>query len=184
MTSDKQVQANRRNALKSTGPQTPQGKAAVRLNANKHGLRSQEVLLPGEDEEALKALDENLRVELQPVGELEGLLVDRIIAAHWRLRRLGRVEAGIFVRELSRGLASQANSETDTATLGMSFIRDANGANAFSKLSRYETTIERSLYKALHELQRLQAARRHTEGNVPPPVALDVDISGVPEEGL
>ena len=82
MTSDKQVQANRRNALKSTGPKTPQGKDAVRLNANKHGLRSQEVLLPGEDEEALKELDENLRAELQPVGELENLLVDRIISDH------------------------------------------------------------------------------------------------------
>jgi hypothetical protein len=55
----------------------------------------------------------------------------------------------------------------DTATLGRSFIRDADKANAFSKLSRYETTIERSLYKALHELQRLQAARR-AEGDVPP----------------
>jgi hypothetical protein len=156
---------------------------AVRLNANKHGLRSQEVLLPGEDGEALKELDENLRAELQPVGELENLLVDRIIAAHWRLRRLGRVEAGIFVRELSRGLVSEADSETDTATLGMSFIRDANGANAFSKLSRYETTIERSIYKALHELQRLQAAR-HTKGDVLPPIALDVDVSGVSGEGV
>ena len=53
MTSEKQIQANRRNAHKSTGPKTPEGKAAVRLNSNKHGLRSQEVLLPGEDEEAL-----------------------------------------------------------------------------------------------------------------------------------
>ena len=91
MTSEKQVQANRQNALKSTGPQTPEGKAAVRLNARTHGLRSQEVLLPGEDEEALKALDENLRTELQPVGELENLLMDGIVAAHWRLRRLRRV---------------------------------------------------------------------------------------------
>ena len=48
----------------------------------------------------------------------------------------------------------------------------------FSKLSRYETTIERSLYKALHELQRLQAARR-ADGNATPPVAIDVDVSGV-----
>ena len=64
----------------------------------------------------------------------------------------------------------------------MSFIRDANGANAFSKLSRYETTIERSIYKALHELLRLQVARRHTEGHVPPPTALDV--SGISTEGV
>jgi hypothetical protein len=96
MTSDKQAQANRRNALKSTGPKTPEGKAAVRHNATKHGLLSQEVLLPGEDAAALEELGERLRAELQPVGELESMLVDRIIAAYWRLRRLGRVEAGIY----------------------------------------------------------------------------------------
>jgi hypothetical protein len=224
MTSDKQVQANRRNALKSTGPKTPLGKSAVRMNANKHGLRSQEVLLPGEDEEALKELDENLRAELQPVGELENLLVDGIVAAHWRLRRLRRVEAGIFAWELYGELAEraqqeartyesnvyielassddiitdeqkhqealskaqemkQAQQDADTATLGRTFIRDADQANAFSKLSRYETAIWRSLYKALHELQRLQATR-HTEGEVLPPIVLDVDVSGVPGEGV
>jgi len=221
MTSEKQAQANRRNALKSTGPKTPEGKAAVRLNANKHGLRSQEVLLPGEDEEALKELDENLRAELQPLGELENLLVDGIIAAQWRLRRLRRVEAGIFAWELYGELAERAQQEAhtyewsvldalgspeqitdeqkhqkalsraqemkakqdaETATLGRTFIRDADKANAFSKLSRYETAIWRSLYEALHELQRLQAARR-TEGNVLPPIALDVDVSGVRGEG-
>jgi hypothetical protein len=222
MTSEKQAQANRRNALKSTGPKTPEGKAAVRLNANKHGLRSQEVLLSGEDEEALKELDENLRAELQPVGELENLFVDGIVAAHWRLRRLRRVEAGIFAWELYGELAERAQQEAhtyewsvldalgsaeqitdeqkhqealakaqemkakqdaETATLGRTFIRDADQANAFSKLSRYETAIWRSLYKALHELQRLQAAR-HTHGDVLPPIALDVDVSGVPGEGV
>ena len=71
----------------------------------------------------------------------------------------------------------------ELATLGHSFIQDANKANAFSKLSRYETAIWRSLYKALHELQRLQAAR-HTEGNLSPPVAIDVNVSGVPGEGV
>ena len=222
MASEKQVRANRRNALKSTGPKTPEGKAAVRLNANKHGLRAQEVLLPGEDPEALKELDENLRAELQPVGELENLLVDGIIAAHWRLRRLRRVEAGIFSWELYGELAERAQQEAhtyewstldalispkkitdeqkhqealakaqemkakqdaETATLGRTFIRDADQANAFSKLSRYETAIWRSLYRALHELQRLQAAR-HAHGDVLPPIALDVDVSGVPGEGV
>ena len=62
-------------------------------------------------------------------------------------------------------------------------MRDANGANAFSKLSRYETTIERRFYRALHELQRLQAAR-HAGGSVAPPVAVDVDVSGVSREDL
>ena len=67
MTSDKQAQANRRNALKSTGPKTPEGKAAVRYNAMRHGLLSEDVvLLPGEDEAALRELGELLREELQP----------------------------------------------------------------------------------------------------------------------
>ncbi len=51
---------------------------------------------PEKTQNALKQLDETLRAELQPVGALENLLVDRMVAAHWRLRRLGRVEAGIF----------------------------------------------------------------------------------------
>jgi hypothetical protein len=52
MMSDKKIEANRRNALKSTGPRTTEGKAAVRLNALRHGLRSEEVLLSGEDVES------------------------------------------------------------------------------------------------------------------------------------
>ncbi len=224
MTSEKQVRANQQNALKSTGPKTPKGKAAIRHNALKHGLLSQEVLLPGEDEAAFKELGESLRAELQPVGVLENMLVDKIIAAYWRLRRLGRVEAGIFTWQHYEELAEQAQEEarsyerdrqledlmkaygtnitdeqkhkdalskaeenkakqdTETAKLGRTFIRDASEANAFSKLSRYETAIERSLYKALHELQRLQAARL-TRGNVPPPMAVDVDVSEVFREG-
>jgi hypothetical protein len=222
MTSDKQTEANRRNALKSTGPKTPEGKAAIRLNALKHGLLSQEILLPGEDEEALTELGEILTAELQPVGALENLLVARITAAVWRLRRLGRVEAGIFARALYAELAKRAMKEAhshtldkgydefheylpyasktldqekcleaiskakemaavrdgETATLGQTFIRDADTSNAFSKLSRYETAIERSLYKALHELQRLQAARR-ADSDVAPPATIDVDVSGV-----
>jgi hypothetical protein len=111
MTSAKKAEANRRNALKSTGPKTPEGKAAVRLNALRHGLQSEEILLPGEDKEALRELGEHLRDELQPVGELDNLLVDRIIASYWRLLRLGRVEAGIFAWERSEELAERAERE-------------------------------------------------------------------------
>jgi hypothetical protein len=178
MTSEKQSKANRENARNSTGPKTPEGKDAVRLNALKHGLLSKEALLPSEDEDALRDLDEGLRTELRPTGQLENLLVDRIVEAVWRLKRLGRVEAGIFAWELDNSVR-----DPDKSMLGLSFIRDANGANAFSKLSRYEITIERGLYKALHELQRLQAARR-AEGSVAPPAAVDVDVSGIAKDDL
>jgi hypothetical protein len=62
-------------------------------------------------------------------------------------------------------------------------VTDANESNAFSKLSRYETAIERSLFKSLHELQRLQAARQ-AEGTLSPPVAVDVEVSGVSREDV
>ncbi len=73
----------------------------------------------------------------------------------------------------------RSEQEAETVTLGRTFARDADSADAFSKLSQYETVIERGLYKALHELQRLQAARTPV-GSIPPPVAVDVDVSGVP----
>src|SRR4028119_705181 len=111
MTSEGKAEANRRNALKSTGPKTPEGKSAVRLNAVRHGLLSKEVLLPGEDEEALRELGEHVRAELRPVGALENLLIDRFVAAVWRLRRLGRVEAGIFAWERLEELAERAERE-------------------------------------------------------------------------
>jgi hypothetical protein len=187
MTSAKKAQANRQNALKSTGPKTPEGKANVRQNALKHGLLAQEVLLPDEDEKVLMEFDERLRAELRPEGEMEDLLVEQIVATQWRLRRMRRVEAGVFDWESSSAARSAANSLSPlpegTSMVGLSFIRDANSSNAFSKLSRYETAIERSLYKALHELQRLQAARR-AEEDVPPPLAVDLDVSGVSREDL
>lgn len=206
------------------GPKTPEGKARVSQNARKHGLFSREILLPDEDGQALAQLAAGLRADLQPVGELESLLVDQIVSAAWRLRRLGRVEAGIFTRELygilrerarsdaaryerndldalienlrdgtvtitdeekhqeasSRASEATALQQTETGTFGLAFTRGAGGADGFSKLSRYEATIERSLYRALHELQRRQQARRG--GHVPPPVAVDVDVSGVSGE--
>ncbi len=62
----------------------------------------------------------------------------------------------------------------------MVFLADSDGPNSFSKLSRYETTIYRAMYKAWHELQRLQAARGGEA--VPPPMVLDVQVSSDVEE--
>ena len=67
MTSKKQIQANRRNARKSTGPKTAKGKAVVRLNALKHGLRAENaLLLPGEDGEELSKLARRVSADLNP----------------------------------------------------------------------------------------------------------------------
>lgn len=151
MTTAKQAATNRQNAQKSTGPKTSKGKAVVALNAMKHGLLSRHVLLPDDDEAALIDLGKRLRAHWQPVGEFELLLVDRMVTAAWRLRRLLMVEQYLFHEHHTDG------DDRKPVNLGLAFVRDFR--DKFSKLSRYETMIERSLYKALYELRRLQAAR-------------------------
>jgi hypothetical protein len=219
----RRIEANRRNAQRSTGPKTAAGKARVAQNAFVHGLLSRETLLPDEDPQTLETLAEAMRAELNPEGPQEQLLVEMMVRALWRLRRLGRVEAGIFAWKRYGILVERASHEaknfersavpaltdhhdqtaiTDpekhreamaaaerlrdlrngaTATIGFTFIRGSSGVDAFSKLSRYETAIERGYYRAWHELQRLQHARRG--GHVPPPLALDVTVSGPADAG-
>lgn len=161
MTSEARIAANRLNATKSTGPRTPAGKSAVALNGMKHGLLSRESLVKGESEADLVQFGKRLRGQLAPVGELEHFLVDRIVSTAWRLRRLVAVETMLFDREY----------EPDD-------VFNSCGREKMGVLSRYEVTLERSLYKALHELQRLQAAR---DGRAVPPlqmVDMEVSVSG------
>ena len=99
MTTARQAEANRLNALKSTGPRTPAGKAVVAYNGMKHGLLSRESLVKGESEADLVDFGRRLRAQLGPVGELEFLLVDRIVSTAWRLRRLVSVETMLFDKE-------------------------------------------------------------------------------------
>src|SRR5689334_15752073 len=93
------ITANRANALKSTGPKTPEGKAASKMNAVKHGIRSREVLVSGENEQELNALHEWFQDDLQPVGPMEVMLVGQIVATHWRLRRVLAAESSEIKRE-------------------------------------------------------------------------------------
>ena len=96
MVSDRRLAANRSNALRSTGPKTPQGKAAVRHNALKHALLAKEVVITTgdgrEDPDEFSRLHAALTEDLQPVGLLEDMLVEKIAVSYWRLRRLLRVE--------------------------------------------------------------------------------------------
>ena len=71
MTSQRQIEANRRNATNSTGPRTTRGKAVVALNAVQHGLLSRQAVIQGESEAELIELGKRLRSQLVPVGELE-----------------------------------------------------------------------------------------------------------------
>jgi hypothetical protein len=86
----------------------------------------------------------------------------------------GYIVPSLEVKKRAREQAKQAD-ETELAVLGETYV---SGENSLAKLSRYEATLQRNLMRALHELQRLQAARKGE--HVPAPVAVDVDVAGLP----
>ncbi len=102
-----QIAANRANAQKSTGPKTPAGRDASKMNALKHGILSRETVVRGrciqEDELEFAALHQRLWEDLMPAGPLEEMLVDRIVTAHWRLRRALKAEAGEIALNVDDG---------------------------------------------------------------------------------
>ena len=96
MASQKQVAANRRNAANSTGPKSAAGKQIARMNALKHGLQTDQVVIPGEDPAEFEALLGGLEEYYQPVGSLEQVLVERITYCTWRLQRANAIETAIM----------------------------------------------------------------------------------------
>jgi len=87
MSSQRQIVANRRNAQKSTGPQTPEGRAAVHSNALRHGLTAQTAVLANENREHFDEMLEAFQAEYHPARPTEDLLVHQMIMAAWRLAR-------------------------------------------------------------------------------------------------
>jgi hypothetical protein len=101
--SPEQILANQKNAQKSTGPRTPEGKQASSRNGIKHGLLARDVVLSGptaaEDRADFDALLADLCEELDPRGFIEQALVERIATCYWRLHRVQRFENGA-IREI------------------------------------------------------------------------------------
>src|ERR1700694_4033032 len=103
MISERQLEANRRNAAKSHGPTTPEGRAAVRHNALKHGFTAAEIILPTVEEKIdFEQFRFAFEEECKPVGPTEQVLVEDIVTARWRLNRIRKMEPGFFAMELDR----------------------------------------------------------------------------------
>ena len=101
-TSEARIQANRANALKSTGPKSEAGKLQSRRNSLQHGLRSEGVvLLPGDEAKLLERRESWGRV-LRPEDEVEGFLVEQAILHSVKLDRLARVESALACESVER----------------------------------------------------------------------------------
>ena len=98
MVSQRQLEANRANAKRSTGPKSTSGKARSRLNAVTHGLTTRQLVVGAEKPEDFDALREALFADLEPSGALQCELVDEIARFQWRLRRIPVLEADLLNR--------------------------------------------------------------------------------------
>jgi hypothetical protein len=96
MISFKQINANRRNARKSTGPTTEEGKQRSRCNAVRHGLTAETVIGALEDAEDYKAFEAAIIADYDAQSAVERELVLRLASLLWRLRRATTMETGLF----------------------------------------------------------------------------------------
>ena len=123
MTSQKQIEANRRNAAKSTGPKTAKGTQIARMSALKHGFQAEHVVIPGEDPEEFEALFRGLEEHYQPVGLVEGLLVERIAHWNWHLQRVSLIETAIMRKEHFSLEGERAHDEMNRAHYEIGRVR-------------------------------------------------------------
>src|SRR5882762_7476578 len=139
MATPAQIEANRRNALKSTGPRTPHGKAAVSMNSLRHGLRARTVVLPGENREEFNRLCDDLEREWQPKSRTAQFYLEQMAVSQWKLTRMEVAETGIF-------------QETATAKTQLPLL---------DRLWQAQGRLEHAYARAHRELQRLQYGPVH-----------------------
>lgn len=125
MTSSRQREANRANALKSTGPRTLKGKARSSRNAMQHGLSSRTIVLEGECESDFELLQQSVMDEVAPRSRLEQELAMQLAGLLWRLRRMERLETEVLAAcaELNR----LDDDRTPAACLAMAQDRKVSG---------------------------------------------------------
>jgi hypothetical protein len=156
------------NAEKSTGPKTEAGKQRASMNAFKHGLTGNRILLQTHEHEAYQRLTNALNRDLQPKSELERQLVQKLIDCHTRLNRIAALDGNILNFSLTQneteadhgGSTEEADALETIAAQCRSWIENAD---SFEKLGRYEARISRQLLQYTAEFERLRTIRQNRE---------------------
>ena len=115
MATEKQIEANRKNALLSTGAVTEEGKTVVSKNAVKHGIFTKDLVIASGDgkekQEEYQEMLDNLIESLHPTGQIEYMLVEKIAVDFWRLKRVLRYETGSIRKHLDMVIYDYYHSE-------------------------------------------------------------------------
>jgi hypothetical protein len=175
MPTQAQIAANRRNARKSTGPKTAEGKAAASRNSLKHGLHAKDFVCEHEQSASYKDFAAALYADLAPADSVEEQLVDRIVTCTWRLQRMTLAETAMFD---TWRFNMRDELEPGASPYSRRFARNASEMTA---LSRYESALDRSMGRAYALLERRQARRRGEQ--VAAPVTMLVEGPGDNADG-
>ena len=170
MASDAQILANRKNAQKSTGPRTEEGKAVSAQNAVTHGLLARQDVIQSEEQADFDRLREEMLRELAPAGPVETPLAERIVSLMWRLKRAQRLQNEVFDYLTARNAASSCVKHIHSTSpedprgdpgfvLGRVVVEDLSNSRVIDRLGLYERRIETSLYRTMRELRMVKALR-------------------------
>jgi hypothetical protein len=161
MSSQIQIQSNRRNSLLSTGPRSEAGKIASSKNAISHGLSAADPVLPYENRDEFNTLVENCSTEFEPQTIHEKYLVSQMAAARWRLDRVQRIENATIDLIL---LGSDESTDFPDHKIAQRML-DAGG-DPLPRLERYRASIERSYHRAVKEFRMAEKYRIQDEARL------------------
>ncbi len=156
----RQLEANRQNARKSTGPKSPEGKVRASLNAWRHGLTGQVATMPEEDREAFEKFNREIRRAYHPEGPLETQIAQSIAEDEWRLNRARAIENNVLALGHSTPDADVIAENTQihaALTQARTFWRNPE---KFALLTLYEQRISRRIQRNEARLYALQAERK------------------------
>jgi hypothetical protein len=154
---------NKANAQKSTGPRTEAGKQRSSLNALRHGLTGQTVVLPTEDHSAYQRHSQAFLDEYRPKGATEIQLVQSLLDTSWQLNRASAVETNLFslgITEMEDRIRA-THPDAETALAMALAYREHN--RAFANIGIYRQRLAREFERTLILLRQIQAERRTNE---------------------
>ena len=161
--SDLQLIANRENSQKSTGPRTPEGKKRSSLNATRHGLTGQIVVMPYEDLEAYHSFVDAYIRDLHPKNEPEKQLALDMANTVWKLNRASSIENGIYA--IGHHDNADRNEVDDPEVHAALTAATTYLENSWQleNLSRQENRLRRGLHQSTKLYQDMQDRRRKQE---------------------
>lgn len=167
MATERQIAANRRNALSSTGPATPEGKAIVRLNAVKHGLRADSlILLPGEDPAEFQTRLDGWNQTHRPATPRAAELVRDAVVLSWRIDRAVRFESAAASQRMLDALLACDCADDDGAALRRAAEQALfDDGPAAERARRYEFALRRCLNKVVSDLEKLGKLEKFEKGS-------------------